>query len=200
MTGATASATKGGALPLRTIVVDGPLALKMRRLEAADANELGVQILTLPQLAARLAGGFLRAASTEDLERATRSALQAGEILELAPLRDLPGMARATVRSLERLWRAGYALDGAREPARLADLAQIADRVRESLPGDVLALPDLVAKAVTRASLAPRVLGEVRLEAIHHTPPIWRPLLEAIAARAPLTWVGTPAPAGWPGA
>ena len=43
---------------IRTAVVDGPLAHQVRRAAAARANECGLQILTLPQLAARLAGGF----------------------------------------------------------------------------------------------------------------------------------------------
>lgn len=40
---------------MHTVVVDGPLALRMRRLDAACAQVLGLQILTLPLLAARLA-------------------------------------------------------------------------------------------------------------------------------------------------
>lgn len=40
----------------RTVIVEGPLALNMRRITAAREAEAGVQIMSLPQLAARLAG------------------------------------------------------------------------------------------------------------------------------------------------
>jgi len=38
----------------RTIVVEGPLAFRMRRLAAAQHHEAGVDIITLPLVAARL--------------------------------------------------------------------------------------------------------------------------------------------------
>jgi hypothetical protein len=41
----------------------------MRRIAAARRGESGVQIMTLPQLAARLAGGFTRPARSQDLIR-----------------------------------------------------------------------------------------------------------------------------------
>lgn len=58
----------------RTVVVEGPLAFRMRRIAAARRGETGVQILTMPQLAARLAGGFTQPARSEDLDTATRAA------------------------------------------------------------------------------------------------------------------------------
>jgi len=42
----------------RLIAVDGPLASRMMRFQAAQANEVGFEALTLPLLAYRLAGGF----------------------------------------------------------------------------------------------------------------------------------------------
>ena len=62
----------------RTIVVEGPLAFRMRRIVAARRSEAGIQIMTLPQLAARLAGGFMRPARSQDLDPAIRTALEAG--------------------------------------------------------------------------------------------------------------------------
>jgi hypothetical protein len=47
----------------RTVIVEGPLALNMRRITAAREAEAGVQIMSLPQLAARLAGGLMPAVS-----------------------------------------------------------------------------------------------------------------------------------------
>ncbi|MBN8903236.1 MAG: hypothetical protein J0H57_19575 [Rhodospirillales bacterium] len=43
----------------RVIVVEGPLAFGIRRFQAARANDVGLEILTLPLLAARLAGGTM---------------------------------------------------------------------------------------------------------------------------------------------
>src|SRR5580693_122302 len=111
-----------GATALRTVVVDGPLALRTRRLQAARNRELGLQIYTLPQLVARLAGGFIHPATGDDIEPAVRAALQLAGFADLGPLSGLPGMVRAVSRTLDRLWRAGVAPDGHTElHPRLAD-------------------------------------------------------------------------------
>jgi hypothetical protein len=87
----------------QTIVVEGPLAFRMRRLAAAGLAEAGVQIMTLPQLAARLVGGFARPARSNDLDPAIRSALEAGSLIDLEPLRELPGMTRSVASTLSRV-------------------------------------------------------------------------------------------------
>jgi hypothetical protein len=58
----------------RTIVVEGLLAVRMCRIGAARRSEAGLQITTLPQLAGRLAGGFVWPARSEDLDPAIRKA------------------------------------------------------------------------------------------------------------------------------
>src|SRR3546814_8654198 len=85
----------------RTIVVEGPLAFRMRRIVAARRSEAGIQIMTLPQLAARLAGGFVRPAQSQDLDPAIRTALEAGGFSDLESIRKLPGMTRSVARSEE---------------------------------------------------------------------------------------------------
>ncbi len=60
----------------RTIVVEGPLAFRMRRIVAARRAEAGIQIMTLPQLAARLAGGFVRPVQSQDLDRPSERRLR----------------------------------------------------------------------------------------------------------------------------
>jgi len=128
----------------RTIIVEGPLAFRMRLIAAARQGEAGVQIMTLPQLAARLAGGFTRPARSEDLDPAIRSALDAGGFAELERIRSLPGMTRSVAWTLTRLWNAEFALaDRAHESARLKDLMTIEARVRASLPAGVLSPRDL---------------------------------------------------------
>ncbi len=69
----------------RVMIVDGPLALGMRRFWAAKANEVGTDILTLPLLAARLAGGFSRAADREVLSTVVAAALRADSLFGLDP-------------------------------------------------------------------------------------------------------------------
>jgi hypothetical protein len=84
-----------GTMNRRSVIVEGPLAFRMRRIDAARQAEAGVQIMSLPQLAARLAGGFTRPARSEDLDPAIRSALEAGGFAELESIRNLPGMTQS---------------------------------------------------------------------------------------------------------
>src|SRR5262245_57126041 len=123
----------------RTVIVEGPLASRMRRITAAKRAETGVQIMTLPQLAARLARGFTRPARSQDLDPAIRMALEAGGFEELESIRELPGMTRSVAWTLARVWDADFTLaDHARDNARLRDLATIEGRVRTNLPPAVL--------------------------------------------------------------
>jgi hypothetical protein len=69
----------------------------MRRLAAADEGAIGLQLVTLPQLAARLAGGFFQPALGEEIEATLQAALKAGGFTDIEPLRSLPGMSRAAV-------------------------------------------------------------------------------------------------------
>jgi hypothetical protein len=61
----------------RVLVVDGPLAFRMRRVEAARGSVLGREVLSLPLLAARMAGGFRRFAERDLLAPAIAEALDA---------------------------------------------------------------------------------------------------------------------------
>jgi hypothetical protein len=67
----------------RTAVIQGALAYGMRRIAAARAGETGLQIMTVPQVAARLAGGFLHPATGEIIEPAIRTALDEGGFQDL---------------------------------------------------------------------------------------------------------------------
>src|SRR5260370_8054660 len=92
---------------IHTVVVDGPLALRMRRLDAAREGATGRQILTLPLLAARLAGGFIVPATQEVLYPAIRQALEAGGYEDIARVSQLPGMPAALLSALRDWWDAG---------------------------------------------------------------------------------------------
>ncbi|MFG3598392.1 hypothetical protein [Bradyrhizobium sp. RDI18] len=94
----------------RTAIVGGALAFQMRRAPAARSNECGLQILTIPQLAARLPGGFTTSISSEHLDLAVQRALAEGGFLELETDRYLPGMTRAVSRTLRKVWDADIGL------------------------------------------------------------------------------------------
>jgi hypothetical protein len=71
----------------RVIVVDGPLAFRMRRVEAARASALGLEVLSLPLLATRLAGGFRRFADIDLLGPAIAEALGKGNFKDIDSVR-----------------------------------------------------------------------------------------------------------------
>src|SRR5947208_2924341 len=119
----------------RTVIVEGPLAFRMRRIAGARRCEVGLQIVTLPLLAARLVGGFTRPARSQHLDLAIRAALEAGGFAEIESIRELPGMARSVAWTLTRIWQADLSLaDRVGRSARLADLAVVEQRVRAKLP------------------------------------------------------------------
>jgi hypothetical protein len=174
----------------RTVVVEGPLAFRMKRIAAARRAEAGVQIMTLPQLAARLAGGFIRPARSQDLDPAIRAALEADGFADLERIRELPGMRRSVGWTLTRVWNADFALaDRAHDSARLQDLVTIEARVRANLPAGVLTPRDLRDAALQRVTHAPVVLGPVELDHVVHVAPAWRKLLNVLARNVRLTWL-----------
>src|SRR5438445_759506 len=94
-------------MPIHTVIVDGPLAVRMRRLDAARQGATGRQVLTVPLLASRLAGGFLAPASQEFLYPAIRLALEAGGFEDIGGVATLPGMPAAVLAALYDWWDAG---------------------------------------------------------------------------------------------
>jgi hypothetical protein len=177
----------------RTVVVQGPLAFRMYRLAAADRGALGLQLTTLPLLAARLAGGFFRPAQSEDLESAIQSALAAGGFAEIEPIRSLPGMPRAATRTLRKLWDADVSLEAARHH-RFADIALLERRVRDALPPSVLTPRDLRERALRQIKHAPNALGALDLDRLLEVPPVWRSLIRELREVVPVRWIepGTP--------
>lgn len=172
----------------RTVIVSGPLALRMRRLAAARGRELGTDVTTIPLMAARLAGGFSRPAVAEDVVPAIGAALAEGGLAELRSIAGLPGTPRAVARTLSELWRSGGDLRSADASPRAADLAMIDARVRAALPSGVLVPPDLRDAALSRLRHAPAVLGAVALDGILEVEPVWRPLLAAMCRVLPASW------------
>ncbi len=175
----------------RTAVVEGPLAFQTRRLAAARANDSGLQILNLPQVAARLAGGFLYPVTPDLLEPAIKLAIEQGGLAELDSVRELPGITRAVARTLRHAWNADIDLrEIARrdKAARLSDLAIIEQRVRDQIPSSVMLPRDIRDAALENAHRAPACLGPMLIECLSWIAPLWRPLLNSLCKTVPVEW------------
>ncbi len=168
--------------PLReTLIVDGALAFRMQRAAAARAGVMGREVLTLPRMAARLAGGFLEPAGPDVVFPAIRHALATGSFAELHRVSALPGTARAVFETLEHIWSADLDLhELAQEPGRLADLAAIEAAVRQSLNAAWLLPRELRDAAVRQIAHAPAIFGRIVIDGISDIEPVWRPLIVAL--------------------
>lgn len=173
----------------RTVIVEGPLAFRMRRLAAARNKEIGLQIMTLPLVAAHLAGGFIRPAGPEHLEPAIRVAIEEGGFAELEQIRRLPGMIRALLSTVGKVWEADIDLtELANKSNRTADLALIETRVHAALQPGVLTPRKLRDAALTNSSRAAAAFGSVELQGVTTMAPVWRPLIDALAETVELSW------------
>jgi PD-(D/E)XK nuclease superfamily len=162
----------------------------MRRLAAAHAGDSGLQIFTLPQLAARLVGGFVQPIAPEILEPAIQCAIGAKGFKELDRVCELPGITRAVARSLQKVWNADIDLAAAERGAapRLLDLAVIEERLRAQLPPATLLPRDLRSAALARVDRAPVLVGPLRIEGVPWIAPLWRPLLNALCKIVAVEW------------
>jgi hypothetical protein len=172
-----------------TFIVDSPLALRSQRLAAARESATGRDILTLPLLAARLAGGFIAPASTDVLYPAIQGALASGGFKDIASVAHLPGMPRAVLHALDAAWRADIDLASLpQDSSRLADLCLIEERLRQSLPAARLLPRDLRDAAMGRAGHAKTLLGPLTLAGLVFVDPIWRRLVNALAGLVEVIW------------
>ena len=172
-----------------TVVVEGTLAFRMQRFAAAHAGDHGLDVATVPLLAARLAGGFSRPADHATLVPIVARALAEIAFEELETVKARPGMARAVLSSLERVWAADIRFD---DPlyasARLSDLGRIEAYLREHLPIGALLPRDLRDRALARVAHARTVVGPLHLHRLISVDPLWRPLIEALASVVEITW------------
>jgi hypothetical protein len=172
-----------------TLVVDGPLAIRMQRLATARKGNIGREILTLPLVAARLAGGFIAPVTTDVLYPAIQAALAAGGFQDLGNVSSLPGMPRAVLQALNAVWRADIDLSSLpQDVGRFADLQLLEARIRELLPSSRRLPRDLRDAAMSRVSRSKTLLGPVTLDGIVEIDPVWRPLLNEIARFTKLSW------------
>lgn len=180
----------GGQVHINTEVVDGPVALRMRRLNAARERATGRQILTLPLLAARLAGGFIAPATQETLYPSIRQALEAGGYDDIDKVCELPGMPVAVLAALRDWWEMELPTS-LPDNSRLRDFALLERRVRDALPLGMLSPPDLVKTALERLHLAPKLVGAVTIQDVPDIKAVWRPLIQGLCAVVPVRWIGS---------
>ena len=176
----------------RTVVVHGRLAAHEARLAAARERAHGTQILTTEQMVSRLAGGFLQGIDREALQEAVRAALDE-ELGEIDAIKHLPGMVRAAIGTLEKVWRAGINLEAhSSEHPRFDALHRLERAVLQRLPPSMLRPTALAEQAAARLAHAPQVLGPVTVRGITEMAPCWRPLLFALAEVVPVVWEAGP--------
>lgn len=177
----------------RTVVAHGRLAMRELRLKAARESRHGLQIMTFEQLAARLAGGLLRAIDDESLRGALQAALPEMALGELDSIKELPGMVGAAAGTLRKGWRAGIDIQArAGGHPRLQSIACLEKAVLERLPHSMLRPGDLVAAAMQRLKHAPTLFGPIDIVGITELSPCWRPLLLALAEITPVRWIAGP--------
>ncbi len=172
-----------------TVIVEGTLSFRMQRVAAARAGDHGRDVATLPLLAARLAGGFSRPADHATLVPIVARALAELAFEELEAVKTKPGMARAVLASLARVWAADIRFD---DPlyasARLSDLGRIETYLRDQLPIGALLPPDLRHQAMVGVGRAPATVGNLHFHRLISVDPLWRPLVKALAAVVEITW------------
>lgn len=170
----------------QTYVVSAGIARAEHRILAARDRRHGLQVMTMPELVARLAGGFLQPPTREALQEAVADALRTTELGPLASVRDLPGMIRAAVATLTKAWGAGVDLEG--DNPRLSDLRTLERAVIDRLPPSMRRHSDLAAAARARVQHAPAVLGPITFVRVPDLDPCWRDLVNEVAQHVPITW------------
>ena len=177
------------AIKRHTIVVEGTLAFRMQRVAAARSGDHGRDVATLPLLAARLAGGFSRPADHALLVPIVARALSELAFEELETVKTRPGMARAVLASLARIWAADIRFDDPRfASARLSDLERIEAYLRTHMPVGALLPRDLRDRALVGAGHAQATVGNLHFHRLLSIDPIWRPLIKALAAVVEISW------------
>ncbi len=179
----------------RTVIVSGGHAAAARRLRAARHREHGLQVLTVEQVAQRLAGGFLRPVDGDTLARLAAEAVaaaSAADLGDLARIAELPGLPSALAGTLAKAWRANIdlAAEAAKQPGmqRLATLAALEHAVVKRLAPGMLRPGDLARQAGRNIRNAPAVLGPVELDRLIDVDPVWQTLILVLHTPGNLHW------------
>ncbi|MDE0100068.1 MAG: PD-(D/E)XK nuclease family protein [Truepera sp.] len=153
-------------------------------------------LLSIEQLVARLAGGFLTPIDSDQLKGAVAAAI-AEPLGELDKIKKLPGFQRAAAASLSKAWSARLMLHAEAEAAadvtakaRFDSLAALEKGVLSQVPSNQVRPRDLVAAATKRVGHARAIFGRIEIHGQTEMSPVWRPLLLLIAQHTDVVWVG----------
>ena len=179
----------------KTLVVHSRYGWRSHRTRAALDGDQGLLLLTMDQLVARLAGGFLRPIDPDALKIAVASAVSE-PLGELEAIKTLPGFQRAAAASLSKAWRAGLELDveaaaatSEASQARLDSLASLEREVLSRLPENQLRPRDLARAAAERAAHAAGIFGDIEIHGRTEMSPVWRPLLSQLSRETDVVWI-----------
>jgi hypothetical protein len=179
----------------KTVLIHTRHAWRSHRTQAAFNGSHGLQVHTIEQLAARLAGGFLQPIDPDDLNNAVSGALSSS-LGELDAIKNLPGFQRAAAATLSRLWQAGLDLDqelkSASEPSardRFKALIALEQHVIKNLPPNQHRPGDLANLALKRIHHAAAIFGPIEIHGHTEMAPVWRPLLIALAGVTKVSWM-----------
>ena len=169
-----------------TIIVHNRNARRTHRTQAAIDAQQGLQLYTMEQLAARLAGGFLQPIDDDALNVAVGAALVT-PLGDLDAIKELPGFRRAAAATLAQAWRAGLDLTAEMAAAstgiaamRLGSLATLEREVLTQLPVSQRRPRDLVVAALERVRHSRALCGRIEIHGHTEMSPVWRPLLSAL--------------------
>lgn len=176
----------------RTAVVFSRLQSREQRLEAARKGMAGLQVMTIEQLACRVAGGFFRPIEDDALRKALQASLPQTSLGELDEIKLLPGMVDACVGTLRKAWTARINLATASDHPRLQSLNALEGAVLALLPAGMKRPGEIVDAALARIRHAPAVLGRVDILAMTEMEPCWRPLLQQLSTVTTVTWHAGP--------
>lgn len=181
------------SVPLRhTAVVIGRFQARGLRLQAARARRAGLQVMTMEQLACRLAGGFRRPIEDEALRRMLQDAIPETALGELDAIKMLPGMVDVCVDTLRKVWTSMTDLTQVGDHPRLAALAALETAVRERLRPGMTRPTELVETALAYIHHAPNVLGSIEVHGMTELEPCWRLLLKELASVTTVRWLAGP--------
>lgn len=179
------------APPRKTAIVFGRLQSRHLRLAAARASEPGLQVMTMEQVACRLAGGFLCPIDEEALREALQKALAETDLAELNAIKGLPGMVDACVGTFRKVWTAGINLSSGGH-SRLSALATLEAAILPHFPAGMKRPGELAREALARIQHAQAVLGTVDVHGMTELEPCWRPVLLQLAGHTKVRWLAGP--------
>jgi hypothetical protein len=171
----------------RTLIVDSAFAANAARTRAARERLHGLQIMSIDQAAARLAGGFAQRPRREQLQEIVQEVLHSCDLGDLRSIQRLPGMARAATTTLMRAWDSGIRFDGHGDSRRQA-LAKLEKEVVKRLRPAMLTPPSLAECAQARVDHAPAVLGDIEFLAVPDLAPVWQPLVRHLSQKVKIAW------------